>query len=111
VYATAVSGNALYIGGAFTYVGPNTGPAVVLDPVTGVLIQPNPSIQGSVTKMIPDGASGWYIAGSFSSVGGQPRANLAHILADNSVSDWPIPPGARWRGSRTGEASAPARTS
>src|SRR5262245_30594305 len=38
--------------------------------------------------MAPDGAGGWFIGGVFSRVGGLPRANLAHVLADNSVAAW-----------------------
>jgi trimeric autotransporter adhesin len=47
-----------------------------------------PAVTGSVWSSIPDGDSGWYIGGDFRAVGGQPRANLAHILKDGSVDDW-----------------------
>ena len=83
-----VSGNTLYIGGNFTYVGPETGGGVPVGAATGTAIAGFPKVAGAVLAVVSDGAGGWYIGGSFTSVGGIARSNLAHILADNSVSSW-----------------------
>src|SRR5512134_3453315 len=90
VWAAAVAGDLLYIGGEFAYVGPATGSGVPLDAATGQPPSSFPKVccAGQVYAVVPDGSGGWYIGGSFSSVGGVPRSNLAHILADNTVSDW-----------------------
>ncbi|HEX4325042.1 MAG TPA: hypothetical protein VHZ77_10480 [Gaiellaceae bacterium] len=40
---------------------------------------------GIVTSAVSDGQGGWYIAGGFTEVNGEPRAHLAHILGDGSV--------------------------
>ncbi len=48
---------------------------------------------GFVSASVPDGAGGFYIGGAFGEVGGQPRKNIAHILADGSV-DPAFDPGA-----------------
>lgn len=88
VWATAVSGNTLYIGGIFNQVGPPCGTGVPLDVETGVPLQNFPFVVGKVSVVAPDGAGGWYIGGGFSAVGGEPRSNIAHILSDNSVSPW-----------------------
>jgi trimeric autotransporter adhesin len=88
VHATALSGNTLYIGGDFTQVGPATGSFVSIDATTGVAGSAFPKVLGSVEDMVSDGAGGWYIGGSFYKVGGLPRANLAHVLADGTVAPW-----------------------
>ncbi|HKQ57541.1 MAG TPA: hypothetical protein VJY35_06710, partial [Candidatus Eisenbacteria bacterium] len=88
VYATAIDGNTLYIGGVFNFVGPYTGGYVALDGVTGAANTGWPKVAGVVRTCVSDGAGGWYIGGTFTSVHGVPRVNLAHILADGSVSPW-----------------------
>jgi hypothetical protein len=88
VSAVVRSGNTIYIGGAFTMVGPNTGGGVPVDRVTGDPIAPFPRVAGEVKAVIPDGSGGWYIGGSFVAVGGVQRSNLAHILADGQVASW-----------------------
>jgi hypothetical protein len=88
VHAVALSGNTLYIGGDFTQIGPATGAFVTTDATTGSVTAGYPKVSGTVYDMVSDGAGGWFLAGSFSRVGAFPRANLAHVLADNSVSSW-----------------------
>jgi hypothetical protein len=85
VRAAVLSGSTLYIGGDFTRVEPNTGSGVVVDPATGELSGSQARVQGSVFASAADGSGGWYIGGNFVSVGGQPRLNLAHVLADGTV--------------------------
>ena len=97
VQAVLPLGNAVYIAGSFTQVGPATGCWVPLDATTGLPtavnsdglpVGPYPRVAGVVNAAVPDGLGGWYIGGSFTSVGGVARANIAHIRADNSVDAW-----------------------
>lgn len=85
VTAMAVTGDTLYIGGSFTYVGPQTGTWSALDPITGSVDAAWPTVNGTVSGMVSDGAGGWYIGGSFSRVGTATRNNLAHVRADKTV--------------------------
>ncbi|MEZ5064609.1 MAG: hypothetical protein R3B81_07715 [bacterium] len=87
-------GTNLYLRGGFTILGPFTGGAVPLDPATGERVGAFPVVMGSdlsgvsVRRIIPDGAGGWFLGGQFTTVGGQPRANLAHVAADLTVTAW-----------------------
>jgi hypothetical protein len=48
-----------------------------------------PDVDGTINAVAADGSGGWYIGGSFSNVGGTPRANLAHILSSGALdSAW-----------------------
>ena len=87
VYAVTPStdGNTLYIGGLFSAVGPYTGHGVMLDTVTGAAIPGFPKVNGIVYCIIPDGSSGWYIGGNFTTVGTTPLNNIAHIKSDKTV--------------------------
>jgi hypothetical protein len=88
VYALAPTpdGSITYVGGAFTQVGITTGAAVPLDVTDGTLASPGFAIvEGSVLAIVRDGAGGWFLGGTFTSVGGVHVDNLAHVLADGSV--------------------------
>jgi len=85
VSAVVAAGDRVYIGGEFTYVGPNTGSGVLLDRRRGSPVAPFAKVNGSVLAVVSDGAGGYYVGGWFDRVGGVPRANLAHIDADGSV--------------------------
>ena len=87
VYAVAPTASAIYIGGNFTRVGPWTGPGVGIDPSTGKSTG-LPKVAGgaqTVQAVRPDGSGGFYVGGDFRYVGGVPRNNIAHILANRSV--------------------------
>ncbi len=88
VFTIARSGNTLYVGGDFNAVGPNSGGGVPVDRVTGEPLPSFPRVTGVVRTVVPDGAGGWFIGGTFVAVGGVPRANIAHILASGRVADW-----------------------
>ena len=94
VVAIAASGNSIYIGGSFTSVGPPSGGGVPLSAATGTPSGPYPKVGvgptnvGNVWAVASDGAGGWYVAGHFSSVGGEPHSNLAHILASGTLAPW-----------------------
>ena len=76
------------LGGSFSYTGPNNPYGAEIDLTTGLLRSDRPRINGVVRAAVSDGTGGWYIGGSFTAVGEQPRSNLAHILADGSVGAW-----------------------
>ncbi len=77
----------IYIGGNFTYVGPNTGHGVGIDNSTGNTVSDFPYVNGTINAVVADGSGGWYIGGEFTSVGGIVRNNIAHISADKSVDN------------------------
>ena len=85
VIDVALSGTTLYIGGAFTYVGPLTGGFAALDAGSGVPNLALPPTNGTVRAVVPDGSGGWYIGGEFTTVGGYPRNRLAHLKAGQPV--------------------------
>jgi len=86
VVSLAKSGNTVYMGGSFDYVGPLTGTFARIDAGTGIVDATVPRIPGfSVDAMAPDGAGGWYIAGSNIRPDGTTTAGVAHVLADLSV--------------------------
>jgi hypothetical protein len=96
VSTIAPFGNTLYIGGNFAYVGPNTGGWAELE-LGGHATSRLPRLDGDVTMTIPDGATGWFIAGTFTHVAGIARPGLAHVLGDGSLAAWspnPAPAGA-----------------
>src|SRR5258705_2560642 len=80
VHALTLSGGTLYVGGAFTQVGPATGPGIPLGSSDGLPIAGFPKVAGGlrprVNVAVPDGSGGWYIGGLFHSVGGLPRSNI-----------------------------------
>jgi hypothetical protein len=96
VFAIAVEGNTIYLGGSFSGVSPNTGHAVGIDVGTGAPERGWPRVNGTVICSAADGAGGWYIGGVFTSVEGVARTNLAHIRADKTLDPWnpdPFNPG------------------
>ena len=88
VDAIAVSGNTIYIGGSFLSVGPPSGGGVPIGAASGLAAGPFPKVAGAVEAVASDGAGGWYVGGQFGAIGGVPRINLGHVLADGSVSAW-----------------------
>ncbi len=88
VYASAVAGNTLYIGGNFAWVGPATGGFVAVDASTGARTANWPRTDGAVYASAPDGSGGWYIGGAFQHVAGIARTRLAHVLANGSLAPW-----------------------
>lgn len=79
-------GNVTYIGGNFDELAAITGAFARLDTTTAKRIAPLAEAEhGEVRASASDGMNGFYIGGTFSSVGGESRAKIAHILADGSV--------------------------
>lgn len=88
VYGMTRDADTLYVGGFFSRVGPATGSALLYDPYTAEALVPWPAVAGNVNAVAADGAGGWYIGGSFTTVQGQPRNNLAHLDAHSRVTAW-----------------------
>lgn len=80
-------GNVTYIGGNFDELAAITGSFARLDGSTGKRIAPLAEVRfgGEVRASVSDGHGGFYIGGTFSSVGDQTRLRIAHILQDGSV--------------------------
>ncbi len=86
VRAITEVGNRIVAGGTFTGVGPAIrGAAGAVDLTTGSFAAGFPDIVGSVLAAVPDGGGGFWIGGNFTSVGGLPRSNVAHVLSDRTV--------------------------
>ncbi|MCC7376261.1 MAG: PQQ-binding-like beta-propeller repeat protein [Verrucomicrobiales bacterium] len=79
----------VYLGGSFREIGYNSGSTLILDAPSGTLDFTWPRINGRVDVIVPDGSRGWYLGGTFTSIGGTARSGLAHLRADKSVNpDW-----------------------
>lgn len=86
ITAIVPHGNVTYIGGNFDELAAITGALSRLDASTGRRIAPLVEVQhGEVRAIAPDRHGGFYVGGTFSDVGGQARARLAHIQADGSL--------------------------
>lgn len=84
----AASGDTLFVGGVIDmYTGQPASRYGAISPGDG-LPRPGFSADGSITAAIEDGAGGYYIAGAFTTVNGQPRGRIARISADLSVEPW-----------------------
>lgn len=91
VSTLAIGDGVLYAGGSFTYVGPNTGSFVGIDPVSGAADLIDLRVNYRVTAIATDGNGGFYIGGSFTEIDGVPRPGIAHILADGTLDPIFIP--------------------
>jgi hypothetical protein len=80
VNALVVSGHTLYVGGKFSQVAPRTGPLLALSSGSGARRAALPAVdRGDVDAIVADGRGGWYVAGSFASIGGVACPNLARV--------------------------------
>lgn len=86
IFGLAVHDNKVYLGGIFSYFGPNTGSAAILNTTNGQLVPyescPYLEILSSATVAIPDGENGFYVGGIFTYAKGQNRPSLIHIKSD-----------------------------
>ena len=90
VFALAVSGSTVYVGGEFTSVGgqPRAGLAA-LDSTTGSATSWNPASAFTQIYALALSGSTVYVAGLFSAIGGQPRQGLAAIdAASGAATAW-----------------------
>jgi len=87
VSAIYKSGSKVFVGGSFT--GSTISTSGIVYDLNSKQTPPSfPVIDGAISQVIPDGAGGWYLGGSFINVGGLPRRNLAHINAAMQVDDF-----------------------
>ncbi|MGB3617174.1 MAG: hypothetical protein WBA12_03590, partial [Catalinimonas sp.] len=77
-------GDTLYLGGGFTVAGYYTGRAARVTTSATVPDYDFPTLNGSVSVVLPDGTGGWYLGGSFTQSGGNLN-RLIHVLADGSI--------------------------
>ncbi|MEO8429061.1 MAG: hypothetical protein ABI651_18370, partial [Verrucomicrobiota bacterium] len=85
VNAVVITNNVAYIGGDFTYLGPATGAAGLLETDFGDPLPGFPTLVGSVRTVIPDGSGGWYAGGLFVPAGSTNLQNLVHVRADKTL--------------------------
>ncbi len=85
VYSVVETNGVVYLGGAFTYVGPQSGKAGVVSLATGQARYDFPNINGTVLAIASDGSGGWFLGGQFTSVGDYRITNLVHVLSNNQV--------------------------
>ena len=88
VSAIVRDGGTVYIGGSFTYVGPNNPYGSALDAGTGAPDLRSARPNGTVNAAVSDGAGGWYIGGAFTQVGGLVRNRIAQLDATGAVTSF-----------------------
>src|SRR5262245_983568 len=89
VNALVLHGNTLYLGGQFISLRRNpqtTGVVLDFDTLTSDPVFPR--IKGVVQAVAADGEGGFYLGGTFTSVGNIPRTNLAYVNRDGIVTSW-----------------------
>ncbi|MEX2275104.1 MAG: hypothetical protein WEA10_06030 [Actinomycetota bacterium] len=87
VKSVAQVGSRIYLGGNFRWVGPSfNGSAGFAEPNGLGTMTVFPEVTGNVLTAISDGAGGLIIGGSFTAVGGLPRANIAQVNSTGAVT-------------------------
>lgn len=104
VSCITINGNIVYTGGSFTSIGGQSRSMIAaLDASTGMATSWNPDARGSNSSFnYVDGISVSenlvYISGLFSSMGGQPRNNMASVeLMTGKVTNWNPPVQAHYK--------------
>ncbi len=87
IRAATQIGRRLFIGGRFTDLGTPTGGAAVVDTLGVLRPQAFPVVGGEVSQIAADGVGGWFLSGTFTSVGGRPIAGFARVAPDRSVDE------------------------
>lgn len=82
----------LFVGGAFSQVGPNTGSFVLMDTAPGELHMTAPGLYGTTEVVCEDTKGGWYVVGGNLSIEGERLGRIVHILPDGSIDrTWKAP--------------------
>lgn len=77
-----------YVGGDFTQYAAFTGGAALVSATTGAVNTTSfPQVNGDVLAVEPDGAGGWFVGGSFVSIGGIARDGFAWVSSTGTVRD------------------------
>jgi hypothetical protein len=89
VFALALSGSTLYVGGSFSSIGGRArNHLAVLDATTGALTTVDPNPDGDISTLAVDGST-VYVSGGFSHVGGQLRTGIAALdAATGAATIW-----------------------
>jgi len=87
VHSILMTDEAIYFGGEFDYVGPQTVRAALFDLTFGESSGALPPINGPVYAVESDGAGGWWLGGQFTRVGRVPSVNLVRLKPDLSVDE------------------------
>jgi hypothetical protein len=96
VHAVAIGPDGrTYLGGSFNTVGPVVGAGIGFDTTLATQNTALAEVSGGsgnteinggqILDAVPDGSGGWYVGGTFGTVGGVTRNNLAHILPSGRV--------------------------
>ncbi len=86
VYTTAKGADGtIYLGGNFHYIGPYKGAGVPVSKTTGTPFTSYPNFGNRINVVVPDGSNGWFVGGSFKTVGTTSRNGIAHILANGTL--------------------------
>ncbi|MEP6758536.1 MAG: hypothetical protein ABJB55_05020 [Actinomycetota bacterium] len=94
VWSVLPLGSTTYLAGDFTEVSPPTGNVLALDATSGALDTAFPTVSGVVRAVAARPGGGWFVAGSFTTIGGKSRAGLAVTTAGDLVGGWnPKPTG------------------
>ncbi|MGH9034617.1 MAG: hypothetical protein ACRD0O_02550, partial [Acidimicrobiia bacterium] len=89
VLAMVEAGSRLYLAGEFTGIRSPAADGGVFDGATGGAVPGFPRLgDGQIKAAAPDGAGGFYVAGTFTMVEGQARPGVAHFQADGQLSAW-----------------------
>lgn len=87
VRTAARLGQTLFVGGLFTRVAPSANvlpPVYRLSAATGQVVSALPALTGRVTRILPDGAGGYFLAGEFTT-SAPVRRHLVHVTAAGAV--------------------------
>lgn len=91
VYDAICEDDYLYLAGTFTRVAPRTGSGFSVSTTSPVIPSALDRINGKIQKVIPDGAGGWYVGGTFNTIGTKSISRIAHIRSDLSVDENFVP--------------------
>lgn len=89
VYAELQQDALVYIGGDFSYVGPNTGFGATVTSGSGSLTGETAHISNGngIYTVISDASGGWYVGGDFTVAATKERAYLVHLKSDGSLDE------------------------
>jgi urease beta subunit len=76
------------IGGSFTAFGTVPGNIAAVSASDDQSVSQRAVASGAVNAIVPDGSGGWYLGGSFQTIGSASRRGLAQINAAGNVTSW-----------------------
>lgn len=85
VNAVTKHNRTVYLGGTFSYIGPNTGYGICMDSSANLIPGGFPRVEGKINVAIPDGSGGIYIGGDFTRANNQFINGIAHVDASGKL--------------------------